>query len=124
MKLLLDEQLPVKLKHRFPTGFVVSTVKDMKWLGVKDTPLFTYIAGNGFDVFITNDKSVRFQQNTRNLSFSVVDLNYFSNRYDDLLTIIELLVNELDNLSGLIKVRNKEQTGMVFVLKENKLQVF
>jgi len=35
MKILLDEQLPVKLKHRFNPELDVSTVKDEQWLGGK-----------------------------------------------------------------------------------------
>lgn len=36
MKLLLDENLPVKLKHRFKDfGWDVFTVKDMQWFGKK-----------------------------------------------------------------------------------------
>jgi len=34
MKLLLDENLPVKLKYRFiDKGFDAYTVRDMNWLG-------------------------------------------------------------------------------------------
>ncbi|MBD0280377.1 MAG: hypothetical protein ICV81_20780 [Flavisolibacter sp.] len=123
MKLLLDEQLPVKLKDRFPAVFVTSTIKDMKWVGVKDTLLFRHIDESGFDVFITNDKSIRFQQNIHNLSFPIIDLNYFSNRYDDLLNIIEPLSNELTRLSVLILDRNKEKQGAAFIFNNNELQI-
>lgn len=48
MKILLDEQLPVKLKYRFDSSFLVFTVRDMKWLGVKDQDLFLKIKDEGF----------------------------------------------------------------------------
>lgn len=35
MKVLLDEQLPLKLKYRFMPEIEVSTVRDENWLGEK-----------------------------------------------------------------------------------------
>jgi predicted nuclease of predicted toxin-antitoxin system len=41
MKLLLDENLPVKLKYRFiDKGFDAYTVRDMNWLGKENGELF------------------------------------------------------------------------------------
>jgi hypothetical protein len=36
MKILIDEQLPVKLKYRFQPELEVSTVRDEQWLGIKN----------------------------------------------------------------------------------------
>ena len=80
MKILLDEQLPFKLKCRFDTRFDVVTVRDMQWLGIKDQQLFLKLKENGFDVFITNDQNIKFQINLYKLAFLFVDLNFYSNR--------------------------------------------
>ncbi|MBD0378180.1 MAG: hypothetical protein ICV51_21455 [Flavisolibacter sp.] len=89
----------------------------------KRYPALSSYDESGFDVFITNDKSIRFQQNIHNLSFPIIDLNYFSNRYDDLLNIIEPLSNELTRLSVLILDRNKEKQGAAFIFNNNELQI-
>ena len=36
MKLLLDENLPKKLKYRFSENFEVLTVPEMGWSGIKN----------------------------------------------------------------------------------------
>ena len=36
MKILLDENLPTKLKYDFGESFVILTVKDLGWLGKKN----------------------------------------------------------------------------------------
>ncbi|MGN6532725.1 MAG: DUF5615 family PIN-like protein [Ginsengibacter sp.] len=42
MKLLLDENLPVKLKYRFTEkGINAFTVRDMRWLGKKNGDLLS-----------------------------------------------------------------------------------
>ena len=63
MKILLDENIPAKLKLDFGEAYQVKTVRDMKWLGKKNGELLGLAAFNGFDVFITLDKNLKNQQN-------------------------------------------------------------
>lgn len=91
MKVLLDEQIPVKLKYRFHSRFEVFTVRDLKWLGMKDQQLFSKMEEENFDLFISNDQNLKFQINQERLTFSFIDLNFFSNRYDDLMAIMSKL---------------------------------
>jgi len=59
MKILIDEQLPTKLKYRFAnTGFEVYTVRDMDWLGKKNGELLLLMTENNFDNLLTNDKNL------------------------------------------------------------------
>ncbi len=83
MKILLDEQLPVKLKYRFDPTLTVLTIKDLKWLGMKDQQLFVKIREEKFDVFVTNDRNIKYQVNRKNIHFTFIDLDYPSNRYED-----------------------------------------
>ena len=70
MKLLLDENLPVKLKHRFiESGINAFTVKDMDWLGKQNGVLLQEMLLNNFDVFVTIDNNLSFQQNFNNYQF-------------------------------------------------------
>lgn len=55
MKILLDENLPAKVKYDFGENFQTHTVKDMGWLGKKNGELIGLAAFNGFDIFLTLD---------------------------------------------------------------------
>lgn len=60
MKLLLDENLPKKLKSDFPKHEVF-TVRDMNWNGKKNGELMLLMLENTFDAFVTFDKNLQFQ---------------------------------------------------------------
>ncbi len=61
MKILLDECLPRKLKSYFHEHEVV-TVPERGWAGTKNGTLLK-LAGPEFDVFVTLDKGLPYQQN-------------------------------------------------------------
>ena len=88
MKILLDEQLPVKLKFRLAPDFDVSTVKDENWLGVKNGGLIRLAQNSGFNIFITNDQSLGFQQILSQYQIIFININKPSNRYDDVLPVL------------------------------------
>lgn len=59
MKLLLDENLPVKLKYRFiEKGLQAYTLKDLQWLGKKNGELLQLMLLNDFTTFITIDNNL------------------------------------------------------------------
>ncbi len=61
MKLLLDECIDRGLVKDL-AGHDVKTVPQMGWAGIKNGELLT-LAENEFDVFITIDRNLSFQQN-------------------------------------------------------------
>jgi hypothetical protein len=61
MRILLDENVPKKLKRAFP-GYVVSTVTEMGWAGTSNGALLAKAEGI-FDVLLTVDKSIQHQNN-------------------------------------------------------------
>lgn len=63
MKILLDENLPRKLKLDFESDFEVKTVREMGWLGKQNGELLKLIAFHEFNIFITLDKNLQYQQN-------------------------------------------------------------
>lgn len=82
MKLLLDECIDRKLAREFP-GYEVKTVPQMGWAGVKNGQLLT-LAEAEFDVFITVDRNLSFQQNLPQFDIAVIVLQASSNRLSDL----------------------------------------
>ncbi len=104
MKILLDENLPHELRHQL-TGHDVFTVAYMGWAGTKNGALLGHAAHEGFEVFITIDNGVAYQQNPATLPVSVVILSAASNDIDDLLPLVPGLLLCLTTLSGRTIVR-------------------
>jgi predicted nuclease of predicted toxin-antitoxin system len=87
MRVLLDENIPRKLRQLFETGVEVATVGYLGWKGKKNGELLR-IAQNEFDAFITMDKGIPHQQNLSNLKIGIVLLKARSNRYEDLASLM------------------------------------
>lgn len=95
MKILLDENLPRKLKVDFGDEFELSTVRDMGWLGKKNGELLGLIAFNGFDFFVTIDKNLRYQQNLNKFNFTIFLLNAKNNRRETLQGLVLQVVKKI-----------------------------
>jgi predicted nuclease of predicted toxin-antitoxin system len=72
MKLLLDECLDWRLRRDLP-GHDVKTVQEMGWNGIKNGRLLA-LAQAQFQVFITGDRNLSFQQNLPGFSIAVLVL--------------------------------------------------
>jgi len=75
VKIILDECIPHIVKKRLP-HFGIRTVQEMGWAGVKNGALLKQVEAQ-FDVFITTDKNIRYQQNLsgKKLAFIVLPTN-------------------------------------------------
>ena len=62
MLVLLDEQLPRHLAREIG-GHNVSTVQQRGWAGLKNGELLRVAADAGFEVLVTADRNLQFQQN-------------------------------------------------------------
>ena len=81
MRLLLDENLPKRLKLDFPEHEVF-TVRDKGWNGVKNGKLLKLLIENEFDALLTFDKNLQYQQNFFKYSIAVFVLSARINRYE------------------------------------------
>lgn len=110
MKILPDEQLPVKLKFRLIPEFEVSTVKDEKWHGIKNGDLIKLMLKAGFEVFITNDQSLGFQQQLGQYKIFFININKPSNRYEDILPVLleikSWLMNKENDIEDILVSKN------------------
>ena len=95
MKILLDESLPIKLKVDFEDEHEVYTVRDKGWLGQKNGALLQLIVAERFDLFVTVDKNLRFQQNLDNLPITISVLISKDNRLQTLRNLISKLLLRL-----------------------------
>lgn len=93
IKILLDECLSKKLKYRIEEldpDFVVITVPEMNWDSFPDGKLLTK-AEKEFDVFVTSDRNLSFQQPIQDTEIQVLLLIAPTNIYDELLPLVEKL---------------------------------
>lgn len=80
MRLLLDENLPKKLKLDFPEHEIF-TVRDMSWNGIKNGKLLELMTADGFHALLTFDKNLQYQQNFQKYTLTVFVLNAPTNTY-------------------------------------------
>ncbi|WNZ25573.1 DUF5615 family PIN-like protein [Leptolyngbya sp. NK1-12] len=90
MRVLLDENLPRKLKRHFDEGVEALTVGDCGWTGIKNGELLR-IAQAEFDVFITTDKGIPYEQNLSIFAIAIIILEAKSNRFEDLSVLLPRL---------------------------------
>lgn len=73
-KVILDENLPIPLRHHL-AEFDVVTVQYQGWSGIQNGELIALIDGN-FDVLLTADQNLRYQQNLRNRRIAIIELPF------------------------------------------------
>jgi predicted nuclease of predicted toxin-antitoxin system len=86
MRLLLDESLPRRLSLAFE-GHDVATVPEMGWSGKENGELLT-LARSGFDVFVTADQNLRYQQRLTEADIPVVVMAASTTRVADLIPLM------------------------------------
>ena len=84
IRVLLDENLPRKLKWSLDAEVV--TVPERGWGGFKNGRLLR-LAASEFDVLLTMDRGMEYQQNLREIDLCLMVLSALSNDIDDLLPL-------------------------------------
>ena len=62
MRILFDQGTPVPLRRAFD-GHIVETAFERGWSQLENGALIQSAESSGFDVYVTTDKNLRFQQN-------------------------------------------------------------
>lgn len=93
MRILLDEDLPCRLGSLL-AGHEVATVQRSGWSGVKNGKLLT-MASTKFDVFLTMDRNLEFQQNLSALAVAVLVIEAVSNRMEHLKPLVPSILAAL-----------------------------
>ena len=83
MKLLLDENLPKRLKQDF-TNHEIFTVREMGWNGIKNGELMQLMVDKSFSALLTFDKNLQYQQNFQKFTLTVFILTAPINTYEEL----------------------------------------
>jgi hypothetical protein len=87
-KVLLDENLPLKLKFRLQDVCEIYTVNDKGWNALENGDLISAMQNDGFDYLITSDKNLQYQQNLDKYSIGFIVLNVPNNNYETILSLV------------------------------------
>ena len=90
MKILLDECVDWRLSRDI-VGHDVKTVRQMGWSTIKNGELMQLVSGQ-FDVFVTVDRNLSFQQNLTGYTLALVVLCAKTNRLADLRPLVPELL--------------------------------
>lgn len=93
MRVLLDEHLPIELAPELH-GHHVETVVGRGWAGVKNTALLQRMRGH-YDVFVTMDRGIEFQQNVPGLPFGIVLVRAASSRLRHLRPLVPAILDAI-----------------------------
>lgn len=103
MRVLLDEHIPRKLKWRFKSSLrskelvEVVTVPERGWNGLKNGALLRESAPE-FDVLVTMDTGIKYQQNVPALDLAFIILSAPTNQYTDLLPLMPKVNKALEGI--------------------------
>lgn len=97
MRILLDECLPRRLKRDL-AGHDARTVPEMGWASTRNGELLT-LAESQFEVFLTVDRNLSFQNAVHRFALAVVVLHAKSNKLGDLRPLVPDLLSILDTVT-------------------------
>jgi predicted nuclease of predicted toxin-antitoxin system len=80
VKILVDENIDSRFPQTMPKHEVAHVVA-IGWKGIKNGQLLAKVADAGFQVFVTADKGMPFQQSIKGRSFSLVVLDIHPNNF-------------------------------------------
>jgi Domain of unknown function (DUF5615) len=97
MRVLLDECIPKKFKNSL-IGHDCSTVPEVGLAGKKNGELLSLAEQSGFDVFLTLDKGLQYQQNLAKRNVAIIIVRARSNRISDLLPHVEACLAQIRSI--------------------------
>lgn len=98
MKVLLDENIDHRLAGLME-GHSVDHVRLIGLAATKNGSLMMEIESRGYDVFVTVDKKMRFQQNFSKRNFGMIVLDVHPNKLSSYESVLGKLVRCIDQIS-------------------------
>jgi predicted nuclease of predicted toxin-antitoxin system len=94
MRILFDENLNWRLRRGLP-GHEIATVQELGWAGATNGVLLRKAVDSGFDVLLTRDNNLVYQQDLSAFAIAVVVLRLRSNRLEDSLPLMPEVLRRL-----------------------------
>ena len=108
MRIVLDENLPRPLKRAFAAVHVVTTVQELGLAGLTNGVLLAQLESH-WDVFVTADKNLRYQQNLAGRILAIVELP--TNRLPLLLPMFGRLAAVVESATPGAYIEMPDETG-------------
>ena len=99
MKVLLDENLPKRLKAEL-SMFEVATVREKGWQGRENGDRIRAMLAEGYQALLTFDKNLQYQQNFARFPITVLLLNASNNQYATLRPLMPKVAAKLNANPG------------------------
>ena len=96
MRILIDENLPLKLKESFGEKHEVNSVREMNWQGKKNGELLGLMTLAGFEAFVTMDKNLSSQQNLNKFIITIFVLRGINNKLETLQQLMPLVLEKIE----------------------------
>lgn len=74
MKILFDQGSPVPLRAHLLASHTVDTAYELGWAGLRNSQLLKAAEEAGYDLFVTTDQNLKYQQNLRGRKLAVLVL--------------------------------------------------
>ena len=98
MKILMDECLPHDFRHCFSTHEVHS-VQWAGFKGKKNGQLIRAAESAGYEVLLTVDQSIAYQQNVKVMRLSMVLIRSKTNQLEDLTPLVDSILKALKRVA-------------------------
>ena len=94
MKILLDECVT---RHLKPKLFPHEIFTVGKWIGIKNGKLMTLCVENNFDMLITIDKNLQYQQNLAKYPIAIIIFNSISADINELQNFVPDFISRIES---------------------------
>lgn len=102
--MLLDENMPARMGNLFREhGITVATIADEEWLGMEDEELLITMVQKGYNLLLTLDKQICFEQGgllTQLPQLDIFILRAGKNTFEFLSELVPRIIQLLPTLSG------------------------
>jgi predicted nuclease of predicted toxin-antitoxin system len=97
MRILIDECMDERFRNALP-GHDCQTARYAGFAGLKNGELLAAAETAGFDVFLTVDQGIEYQQNLITGKLAIIILRAKSNRLNDLLPLVPICLARFKSL--------------------------
>jgi hypothetical protein len=97
MRILLDECVPPQLLREFTSHDIQSALR-IGWAGKKNGELLRNMVAEGYEILLTTDRNLPYQQNLRKSGIAVIVLAGRSNRLEDLIPLVSSVLAALTSI--------------------------
>ncbi|MGC1484242.1 MAG: DUF5615 family PIN-like protein [Candidatus Acidiferrum sp.] len=97
MRILIDECIDERFRNSFP-GYACQTARYAGLAGLENGELLNAAEAANFDVFLTVDQGIEYQQNLNARKIAIIIFRTKSNRLKDLLPLVPVCLARIESI--------------------------